>query len=254
MLLLLKLLLVPSLVAAVTLASRRWGLRVGGVLTGLPMVAGPTLWFYAIEQGDAFAASAARSAMIGIGATAAFCVAYARTAAAVSWPISVLAGWLAFGIVAFITYAVPDLGGIGELAFAVAALLGGRMLVPAPTAPAAAAVHPHWDLVLRMLASAAAVVALTGLAEWLGPRLSGMLSAFPVVTLILAVFTHVQRGAASVAVFLRALLRGLLGFAVFCLMLSIALGPMQWNLWVAFCVALCAQIVLQALLLWRTGS
>ena len=52
--LLLKLLLVPGLVAAVTLAVRRWGPAVGGWLAGLPVVAGPVLVFYAIEQGDAF--------------------------------------------------------------------------------------------------------------------------------------------------------------------------------------------------------
>jgi hypothetical protein len=254
MLLLLKLLLVPSLVAAVTLASRRWGLRVGGLLTGLPMVAGPTLCFYAVEQGHGFAASAARSAMFGIGATAAFCVAYARSAGRVSWPISVLAGWLAFGIVAAITYVVPDLGRAGELAFAAAALLVGRAFVPEPATPALTAIDPRSDLALRMLASAVAVVALTALAAWLGARLSGVLSAFPVVTLILAVFTHVQRGAASVAVFLRALLRGLLGFALFCLVFSVALGPMQRDLWLAFSMALCAQMILQALLLWRTTS
>jgi hypothetical protein len=65
MLLLLKLLLVPGLVAGVTLAARRWGLRIGGLLTALPMVAGPTLCFYAIEQGNRFAATAARATCSG---------------------------------------------------------------------------------------------------------------------------------------------------------------------------------------------
>jgi hypothetical protein len=55
MLLLLKLVLVPAFVGGVTLAARRWGLRVGGLLTALPMVAGPALCFYAIEQGNGFA-------------------------------------------------------------------------------------------------------------------------------------------------------------------------------------------------------
>src|SRR5688572_1778556 len=51
-LLILKLVLVPALVAGLTLAARRWGPFVGGLLLGLPVVAGPTLYFYAVEQGD----------------------------------------------------------------------------------------------------------------------------------------------------------------------------------------------------------
>ena len=252
MLILLKLLLVPALIAAVTLASRRWGLRVGGVLTGLPMVAGPTLCFYAIEQGNSFAANAARSAMLGIVATAAFCVVYARSATHWPWPAGVLAGWTAFGIIAAALYPAPSLGGIGELALASAALMAGRLLLPESPVVQAAAVAPRWDLPLRMLSAAAAVILFTGLAELLGPRLSGVLSAFPVVTLILAVFTHKQRGPASVAVFLRSVLRGLHGFALFCLVLSAALGPLRWNLLPAASVALAAQVVLQTLMLLRT--
>ena len=253
MLLLLKLCLVPSLVAAVTMASRRWGLRVGGVLTGLPMVAGPTLCFYALEQGNGFAASAARSALLGVAATGAFCVAYARSAGRLSWPWSVLVGWTAFGLVAGATYRMRDLSGIGELAIASGVLLAGRSLVRPPPTPVAIAIHPQWDLATRMLASAVVVVLLTGVAARLGARLSGILSAFPVVTLILAVFTHVQRGADAVSVFLRALLRGLHGFSLFCIVFSIALGPLGWNLWAAVSVALAVQMVLQAVLLWRSG-
>jgi hypothetical protein len=252
--LLLKLFLVPSLVAAVTLASRRWGLRVGGVLTGLPMVAGPTLCFYAVEQGNPFAASAARSAMLGIVATAAFCVAYARIARRYPWPVSVVAGWAAFGIVAAAVYRVPELGGIGELVLASGALMAARRMIPPPPLVAAASVARRWDLPLRMLASAAAVVLFTGLAEMLGARLSGVLSAFPVVTLVLAVFTHLQRGHPSVSVFLRGVLRGLHGFALFCVVFSAVLGVLRWNLASAVALALAAQTALQSFMLWRMSA
>ena len=236
------------------MAARRWGLRVGGVLTGLPVVAGPTLAFYAIEQGNIFAASAGRAAMLGICATGAFCVAYARTATRTPWPISVITGWAAFAAVAALTYGVPDLGGIGELVLASSLLLFGRRLVPAPSSLPVTTTPPRWDVVLRMLAAAVSVVLLTALAARLGSRLSGILSAFPVVTMILAVFTHAQRGPAAVSVFLRALLRGLHGFALFCFVLSLALGPLRWNLMAALVTALAAQMVLQTIMLRRTRN
>ncbi len=57
--LLLKLFLVPALIALVTLAGRRWGPAVAGWLSAFPVVAGPILGFIALEQGAAFAARAA---------------------------------------------------------------------------------------------------------------------------------------------------------------------------------------------------
>jgi hypothetical protein len=249
LLLLLKLLLSPALVAGVTLASRRWGVRVGGVLTGLPMVAGPTLCFYAIEQGDDFASEAARAALLGIVAIGAFCVAYAHTARVHGWRVSLLAGWTAFAGAAAALYVV-SLPRLVELAAALVALEVARRLIPPAGALAAAPLPPQWDLPLRMAAAALLVLLLTGLAGLLGPRLGGILSAFPVVTVVLAVFTHVQRGQPAVAAFLRALLRGLSGFAVFCAVFCVALGPARQALSGSVALALAAQVTVQALILW----
>ena len=47
----LKLLLVPCFLLLVSLAGRRWGAHVVGWLAGLPVVAGPILYFLALEQG-----------------------------------------------------------------------------------------------------------------------------------------------------------------------------------------------------------
>ena len=48
MTLLLKLVLVPGLIALVTVAGRRFGPRIGGWLNALPLVAGPVLFFLAL--------------------------------------------------------------------------------------------------------------------------------------------------------------------------------------------------------------
>ena len=48
MTLLLKLVLVPGLIALVTMAGRRFGPRIGGWLNALPLVAGPVLFFLAL--------------------------------------------------------------------------------------------------------------------------------------------------------------------------------------------------------------
>src|SRR5262245_48516042 len=98
MLLFLKLALVPALVASVTLAARKWGPRIGGWLTALPIIAGPTLCFYAIEQGTDFAARAAQGTLIGLVAVVAHSVTYTWTSRRFGVLISLLSGWIAFAV------------------------------------------------------------------------------------------------------------------------------------------------------------
>jgi hypothetical protein len=57
----------------------------------------------------------------------------------------------------------------------------------------------------------------------LGPQLSGILTAFPVATVVIGVFTQVQRGHEPVTAFFRALIRGLHSFVLFCFVFSTAL-------------------------------
>ena len=96
MTLLLKLVLVPGLIALVTVVGRRFGPRIGGWLNALPLVAGPVLFFLALEQGDRFVAQAALSTLAGLAAVAAFAVIYSWTAVARPWWVCVLVGWVAF--------------------------------------------------------------------------------------------------------------------------------------------------------------
>ena len=57
--LLLKLTIVPLFIALVTLAGKRWGTRLAGILGGLPVIAGPIVVILALEQGQAFGVQAA---------------------------------------------------------------------------------------------------------------------------------------------------------------------------------------------------
>ena len=75
-----KLLLAPLCVVAVSLAGRRWGVAVAGVLGGLPVVAGPILLVLTLLHGDAFGADAAAGTLLGLAALTAFVVVYGRVA------------------------------------------------------------------------------------------------------------------------------------------------------------------------------
>ena len=248
---LLKLLLVPGLVAAVTLAVRRWGPALGGWLAGLPVVAGPVLVFYAIEQGNAFAARAAEATLAGLVATVAFCVAYGRTSARLPWYGCVALGWSVFAAVVGVLHVLRPGLVAGLVSLVVAAALARRVLPgEAPvTAPAAV---PAGDLAIRLVATATLVVVLTGIADELGSGLSGLLNAFPVLTTIVAAFTHAQRGAGATIAFLKGYLQAVVGFASFCVAMALALGPLGLPL--ALAAALLVQSVVHGLLLWRAAQ
>jgi hypothetical protein len=246
MLLLLRLTLVPLFITLVTLAARRWGPRAAAFVTALPVVAGPTLGFYVVQQGKPFAARAAEASLIGLVGVAAFCAAYGHLSTRWRWPICVLSGWLGFGVVTMLTL-YASVGAVVDLAVAVASLMLVRYFLPPPGPIGAPRTPPTWDLPLRMCSAAALVFTLTAVADRLGPSLSGLLTPFPVATAIIAGFTHAQQGTGSVLRFLRGYMPGLCSFAIFCFVLAIALPRASAP--VSFAAALGAQLVAQGVML-----
>jgi len=88
------------------------------------------------------------------------------------------------------------------------------------------------------------VLTLTAVSGALGPHLSGLLAPFPIITSVLAVFTHAHGGVAQVEVLLRNFLFGFYGFAAFCLVLAVALPAL--GIAAAFGLATAAALAVQA--------
>lgn len=227
MLLVTKLLLAPSFVVAASLTARRFGPRVGGLIAGLPVVAGPILLAYALAHGKGFAAGAALGTLLGLVSLAAFVVVYARLSERVFWGAAMLGGWLAFALAtaAFSELTVPA---GAALAICAAGLALGLALTPrtGQDSDSPPSTPPSWDLPMRAVCALALVLALTGVAGWLGPRLSGLLAPFPIIATVLATFTHAQHGTAEAQRLLRWLLSGYGAFALFCFTLAITLRPL----------------------------
>jgi hypothetical protein len=247
-LLILKLFVVPALVLTVTLGARRWGPRVGGFLASFPILAGPTLFFFAIEQGPLFVREAARATLMALVAVSMSGLVYAWASLVTPWWISLPASWMSFTVTTLALNSVR-----WPLPIALVAAVTGFFVVRAllPGARGAPVTHERssWDLPLRTLASMIAVLTLTGLADWLGPRVSGAFTAFPTALGILLVFTHAQQGAPSVIRFLHGFLPGMWGFAVFVFVLALAIVPL--GTWIAFALALASLVPSQAIvLLW----
>ena len=219
--LLLKLILVPACLALLSLAARTWGPRVGGWLAGLPIVAGPILFFLALERGVAFGAQAAGAALGAAFATIWFCLAYAWVATRHAWPLSALAGLSAWAAAVLLMSFFEGSIAIG-LAACVAALIVAPPLFPRRSVPAGAALPRH-EIVFRMAAGAAVVLVVTAAAAAIGPVWSGLLSAFPTLGTVLAVFSQRSSGAAYAAALLRAMCFGMASLVAFFVALALLL-------------------------------
>jgi hypothetical protein len=246
-----KALLAPMFVVGASVAARRFGPWVGGVVGGLPVVAGPILLAYALEHGRAFAGQAAAGTLLGLLSLTAFVVVYGRLASRAPWFVCMLCGWAAFALVTVVLDGVAVPAGVA-LALVCLGFAGGLLLLPGqPNAAAGGAIPqaPVWDLPVRAACALALVLALTTAAGWLGPQLSGLLAPFPVITTVLATFTHSQRGADEAVRLLRGMLSGFVAFALFCFTLTVSLGSA--TIAAGFALATVAALAAQVLMLSR---
>lgn len=238
----LKLFLVPAFLLLISLAGRRWGPEVAGWLAGLPVLTGPILFLLALENGPEFAAAAATVSLSAVFGAVAFIVAYARTCARRSPALSLLSGLAIWCCTALLLTRLP-LTNLVSLGIALLALVIAPKLFPRIAAPILTAALPKWELPLRMLAGAAVAFAVTTLAAAIGPSWSGMFAVFPVITIVLSVFSHRASGPAFAATLLRAMIWGLYALTSFCLTLA-ALLPEQ-GVTVSFASATAVAIVVQ---------
>ena len=243
----LKLFLVPFFLGLISLAGKRWGPGLAGWLAGLPVIVGPILFLLALERGAPFARDAAVYTLGAVFPVIVFGVGYAWASRRHAWPLALLAGYGAWLLAALLLLSLPlDL----TLAAGVAltTLLAAPWLFPKPVGKPGIANLPHHELGLRMLAGAVLTLAVTSLAAVAGPGLSGLLTLFPVLSAILAAFTHRAGGADAVITLLAALARGLGSLAGFCLALPLLLE--RTSMAVAFGLSVAIALLIQTAL-WK---
>jgi uncharacterized membrane protein (GlpM family) len=247
-----KILLAPTFVMAASLAARRFGARIGGLVGGLPVVAGPILLVFALSHGRAFAAEAAAGTLLGILSLLAFIVVYSHLAGRASWAVSLVLGWGAFFAMTG-ALGTATVGSDTALATVLGAIAVTLIVVPRVQGERLNTVSlPAWDLPLRGLSALALVLALTALAGQLGAKLSGLLAPFPVIASVLAVFTHAQHGEDDLLRIMRGFVIGLVAYALFCFALAVSLESL--SIAESFLVATSCALAIQAVALtvtWR---
>jgi hypothetical protein len=249
--LVLTLFVAPALVGASTLAARRWGQRLGGLVSAFPAIAFAVLLIDAHERGPAFAARAASATLLGLLTLSVFVVVFGRAARGGSrWPAALVAGWVAVGAAAALLQPIHT-GTAASLAVATVSLGAAFLALPRGAAETPAPLALRYELPLRMAATAGLVAALAAAAAELGPRVGGILTALPVLASILAVFTLAQHGAPALQDLLRGMVSGMAAFVVFCALVAALVEPA--GIATAFAAAVLGALAAQGATAWSTA-
>lgn len=213
-LLALKLVIAPLLIGGTSLAARRWGHGVAGLIVSLPLTSGPVVVFVALEHGTGLAVEVGLATLAGGFALCAFALA---TAASVGLgPFgAVAAGSVAFGAAAFVIDRV-DPGSLGVLIPLVGLALALTLrLLPGGRPAASVRTPPRWDLPVRIVVGTALIVGISTAAPFVGPRAAGLLATYPVYLGTLTVFAHLHDGPSAAVAMQRGLITGLFGWLGF---------------------------------------
>jgi hypothetical protein len=239
----LKLVLVPIFIGAVSLAGRHWGSTVGGWLVGLPLTSGPVAFFLSVEQGNIFASVAMQATMMGIISVGVFSLAYARLAARVYWLPSMLGGFGAWIVSTLLLENLNVSLAVGFVIVLVSTAIS-FLLMPRLKSSRTSRVSPSWEIPARMVSATLLVFLITGVAQMLGPKLTGLIAPFPVYATVLAVFIHRYESAGHAVNLLKGVVVGSVTSTVFLLIVSSRI--IEWGVGFAFLSAIGAGLLSHA--------
>ncbi len=248
--LVLKLLLIACTVYLSSLAARRGGHGLAGLVTGMPMIIGPILGLVLIDHGPTVTANVTWATITCFPATPLHALVFSHAARRFSWPVCLLLATLAFLLAACaLSWLALPHGWAAALAAVSPSLALALMprrsvtlleaLGPNPTSPEAPTVVqiPANEVFFRIAAAVAMAAAILLGADYFPVFVSGLLLAIPIAGAVLPCFTLPRYGHAATVNLLKGFARGLNGFCAFCVALAVLLTLV--NPAAAFFLALC---------------
>jgi hypothetical protein len=230
----------PLSVLLGTLAQRRFGHAVGGLIVGLPLLFLPFLWLIGRDYGVNFARSMSASLLIAATAEVALMWTFAYLAQRFSATRSMLGALGAFALVA----ALLKFAHVSIILGTVLAILSFALaLVLWPRATPSEHQNGKQRLALRLAVSTTFTVVLISFAGHLGASLSGILDAIPLTSLMMAFFTRREISADGSSDFLRGVTMG--SFSYVAAMFVLAEMWRAGNELTAFGVSLSAALLVQ---------
>lgn len=238
--LILRLIIAPLAVVAGTLAQRRFGHAISGLIIGLPLTSLPMLVLVTLQHGTSFATSMSNADLIGSLAEVAVMLVYVYLATRLTPAMTLLSAIGAFVVTAGVIHLFSFTTLLGFLlsiaGFAVA-------LRYWPRATSESATSGRHRLVLRVALSAGFTFLLISSAGRIGPGLAGLAAAFPIMSMVMAFVTHQELGAGASTRFLQGVAKGSFSYvtSIFAFTEFLRTG----NVWIAFAAALGVALFVQ---------
>ena len=244
-LVLLRLTLAPIFIGIVSWISRVSGPRVAGVLMGLPINTGIVLYLLALGPGSGFASTAAASSLLAVVAISTFSLAFAGLLAKLAWWQALAVASASYLVEAGVLSQVDVPVWMGFLSACTMALLVWKSL-PHSRDRGLPTKNSRFEVPIRMGTALALVFSITTAATAVGPRWSGLLSAFPVYTTTILAFECATFGPPNGLSVVRGLQLGMLSYSSFLLIVGLFLVPLGilWTFLVALAVVATIQILL----------
>jgi hypothetical protein len=238
----LKLILAPVIIGCASLAGRKWGPAVSGWIVGMPLTSGPVVFFVALSHGALFAESSALGVLSGGISLVLYALTYAWLATRFPWFVSIAGSILVFSLSTLVlqTASIPLFVIVPVV---VAAILLGLSLMPKGEVEPGESKLSQWDIPVRILIGTSFILLLTGIAPFIGSRMTGLLTTIPLYVTILSIFAHRDYGPAAAAHVLRGLLYGMFAFTGFFFVLSLLIE--KTSLGVSFGLAALTALAVQ---------
>ena len=243
----LKLILAPLIIGSASLAGRRWGPAVSGWIVGMPLTSGPVIFFLALSHGVAFAEDSALGVLSGGISLVLYALTYSWLATRFRWQVAIVGSILVFSLTTlYLQSVVIPLYFV--IPMVVIAILAGLKFMPQGELKMEGSKASRWDIPVRILIGTSFILLLTGIAPYIGSRLTGLLTTIPLYVTILSVFAHRDHGFAAAVHVLRGLLYGLFAFMGFFLVLSLLIE--NASLGVSFGLAILTALSIQGMSLF----
>ncbi|HEV2157083.1 hypothetical protein [Bradyrhizobium sp.] len=248
--LLLRMAIAAAFVVTASIITERSGPVIGALVATLPVSAGPSYVFLAIDHDAAFIAQGALSSLPVNAATIFMGLTYVvlaqRHSMAVSC-VSAFAVWIAMAsVIRMFDWTLTAGLAVNFIAFGICIpLLSGYRHVKMPL------VTRRWyDIPMRASLVATLVAIVVSTSSWVGPKISGIIALYPVVFSSMMVILHPRIGGPPTAAVLANSAWGLLGFGMAIAVIHVAV--VQFGSVIGLCLALATCIVWN-LTLWGIG-
>jgi hypothetical protein len=191
----LKLAGVAAVVAIATLLARRHGHRAGGLVGGLPLIAGPVSGALLLAEPAAWVRDVAVMTLACLPATLLHAAVFARLAPRRGAVACLVAANGAFAVVAALLGWIAPPGAVAALAALAALVAVRRVLPPRPASTGLPSGPAPWtDLPLRVGSAVALAGALIALSDAAPPAVAGWLLALPITGNVLPAFARARYG------------------------------------------------------------